>query len=239
MRNPGFVVIGLLVLGCGGRPGSTGESEGDVEPVGADGGVKVGANPNNGGSCPGFERPPVPGAIACFNQGECPSDNGGTLSCITTNHPYPRFCGGAAPPPDECLKDSDCGPGAICKLPESCGRSVCAKACTDELCGKSARCTDGRCVLKRCDEPDAIPCAEGWTCRPGPATATTLGCVPVSCRDGYRCPVPLDCNPALSGDVHGCAQRKCKRASDCSCGSCVDGFCDVTPGNCSRISAPP
>jgi hypothetical protein len=229
----------LAVAACTGGSGAA------VIP--ADAGATLGKNATDGPwvrpadhrYCPGWMPPPA-GVITCLQQSDCPaSDPAGpnSLFCLSSLTPQSRSCGGARPQP-QCYSDLDCPPGRICRV-DPCDRSTCEPGCSLDQCGPTATCVEGRCVLRRCDEPGAASCRQHWSCRPGP-DSLPWGCVPDSCRDGYRCSPPRDCNPGgMNADEHGCALRACKHSDDCACGSCVTGFCLEMPGNCGIISFPP
>jgi hypothetical protein len=253
MRAPPLF-ISFLALACHSSPGSSDAGhpiEGDAgrapevvnRPIEIDAGHAPDGPfvaPADHRYCPGVE-PHRAGTITCLTAEFCSpySTANRSLQCVSQTHPFPPVCGGQAPR-EECRKDLDCGPGKICQVAMYCGGSACRPACTPEICSPDATCLDGRCVPKRCDEPGALPCAQDWSCRPGPGTTATFGCAADSCKDGYRCPLPFDCSPGAAGaDPHGCARRACARSADCACGSCVLGVCESAPGVCDFFTSPP
>lgn len=239
------LLAALLVLACGDR----------AVPVAGDGGGVT--SPTKRDAAPGPDAPFVapadhrycpgtmtypPGTITCLAPADCVpfNDSNRQLECFSGLNPYPQVCGGV-PPREECRKDLDCAPGKICERAPFCGGSACMPACTAQGCRPGTTCVDGRCVPRRCDEPGADPCAQHWSCKPGPGTIDTFGCAPDPCTTGaYHCPLPLDCKPGgFRPDLHGCALRTCTRATDCACGSCVMGVCEAGPGICAHFTAPP
>jgi hypothetical protein len=111
-------------------------------------------------------------------------------------------------------------------------------ACTDGSCAETRSCIDGQCVLKRCDEPGAAPCAAGFECNPSASGASAQGCVQVHCSSGMAaCADGYDCVATAPGD--GCVHRACSTDADCECGYCVNAHCEPTLGFCYEIVAMP
>jgi hypothetical protein len=222
------VLLSVTLIGsCAGKVGAEAPDGG-----GADGPAQGASAPAGHDYCPGVERPPA-GTITCLDRRECPDPQGyGPARCATFLRPIRYGCGGGALIPPLCTEDSGCPAGQICRIAQCERFNSCEAACTPQSCGSGADCVNGHCVRKRCDQPGGA-CETDWTCRPGPDTAAAYGCAPNSCREGYRCPMPFDCNPGAKGaDLHGCAVRPCQLSTDCLCGSCVEGICEVAPGVC-------
>lgn len=165
------------------------------------------------------------------------------LACTSRSSPGPSTL---CPAPKSCLRGA-------------CGRLSCQPTCPDPIqCGAGYACEQGVCVLKRCDTPSGTTCEEGYRCDPANTTAAS-GCAPISCTEGYVCPAGSVCRP-VTGEEHGChvltcaegvpcpagydctnmaspndarcSLRACKHSTDCACGSCVQGYCDLVPGRC-------
>jgi len=229
-----LLVSAALLGACAGKVGP------DV-PDGSGAGEAVeGVSATEGHNyCPGAQHPPD-GSVTCLDYRDCPTPpHLFQALCISALHPRGQHCGGGAIMPPQCQDDSGCPAGEICRIAQCERFNSCEPGCTPQSCGSGADCANGHCVRKRCDQPGGA-CDADWTCRPGPDTAATYGCVPDSCRDRYRCSMPFDCNPGAKGaDPHGCAPRPCRTFADCACGSCIQGTCEVAPGVCELEPPPP
>ena len=87
------------------------------------------------------------------------------------------------------------------------------------------------CRTARCDT-DGLSCPDGSTCLPG-AQADAHGCVPVSCQQGYACPINERCGAGPSSR-HGCETLTCTRDADCDCGYCIMGHCSQALYYCAK-----
>jgi hypothetical protein len=184
------------------------------------------------GICPGASLPQdLVGSPPCSSSRECE----GGWACVLAR---PVFeCGGAAPPPPECAIDADCGADKICET-FSCSRVMCIDACPAVSCPSHQRCEQGRCIDRRCDDPQGGACGIGYMCQ---SSAGGNGCVASRCDHGnLTCPLPMACSPGTAGaDEHSCRRPACTRHADCVCGACVDGLCAPRLGACANISPPP
>lgn len=210
--------------------------DGTTDPVSDassnDGGEGVAdAGGESPGYCPGVE-PRYATLTLCSTTAEC----SGRQQCL--NEPVTFACGGIAPP-TECATDEECGADRICER-DTCGATFCAPACTPTSCGAYTACEQGRCVPLRCDDPGGPPCTAPTVCDPGAAQVQADGCTVWSCLDGFACQLGWDCDPGEPGaTANGCLHRACTTASDCDCGSCVNGYCEGAPGFCSNVDPPP
>lgn len=184
------------------------------------------------GFCPGVTLPAnLTGQQLCTNDTQCTSP---FSACMLSP---PSYCGGVAPSP-ECGNDAACGVGRVCHY-LGCGDAECQPGCEMTGCASSERCEASHCVAKLCDEPDGAPCTEGFVCDSASTDADARGCRASSCHGGgYECPAGWDCG-ADGTDAHGCLHRRCQTAADCTCGSCIAGFCEPHPGACFTTSQPP
>lgn len=217
-------------LGAGGASGS-----------GA-GGSSMGGALNTGGiaggsTCAGATNPT---GVLCRTNQDCTVAGGAGgfpisyLGCYMTAPP--RGCGNPTFQPQQCTTDANCGDGGVCQT-TACGGHLCAAACSPATCNGTNACVNGVCTPKRCDEPDAAPCATGFVCNPTDPTASTLGCVPVHCTSAADCDPGYDCSSSAPGK--GCVHRPCTVDTECACGYCVNGYCEATLGFCYQFIAMP
>jgi hypothetical protein len=161
--------------------------------VARDGGVAhdggAGASPDLG-FCPGYTPESFAAYTFCRSDAECPQPGSFAFLCLQTR---PTTCGGAAPPPNECESDPDCGTGRICT--SSCSRKYCESGCSGQSCGDHATCVAARCVPIPCDRGGAS-CPSNAQCSPGAARADTAGCIVRQCTTTADCP----CGTCFKGE---------------------------------------
>ena len=221
-------------ISSGGTTGGGGASGRDAGTAGrggtgqADGGG--GTSGNTGSACPGAVNP---GGMTCRSSTDC------TLPLSRCLLQAPLRCGNPTFAVRQCAMDMDCGAGMRCQF-EACNATTCVANCTATSCGTAQNCVDGSCVAKRCDEPGAVACSQGWRCEPGAANATANGCAPVPCSPTDPCATNQDCAPTeVAVDPRGCAKRQCSLDGACDCGFCVAGLCEANLGFCFQEIAMP
>jgi hypothetical protein len=237
------LVVGGLMLGCGGRSGShasTGSGgQGGSSGASANGGLAgsagtsnaPGANAGRSATCSDYVPPPA-GIKTCRSTADCDR----AQNCLEPGKSYDG-CAVCIDPDRMCETAADCGDGFIClKYVEPCVcdalASRCQRACSNSDCEAGMRCND---TTKLC-EP--ITCDDGYTCPSGDmcggsGSPDEHGCVPILCEDGFECPENTHCSPSASG--HGCEALPCATDADCDCGACVNDRCASGPGNCTYI----
>ncbi|MBN2194317.1 MAG: hypothetical protein JW751_15985 [Polyangiaceae bacterium] len=220
--------------------GSEMPSGGAVAGAGGDG-VRAGAGgagrDDLDGYCLGFApEPSTLARVRCATHADCSPVTGAPIH-LCALEPFTFECGGPAPV-RTCEVDADCTADAIC-VEDPCGSTFCVLGCPASPCPDTEDCIEKHCVARPCDGEGASPCPERHSCLPLDPGADARGCVPDPCGADAPCQEGWDCRSGVAADAHGCVHRACSVATDCDCGSCVNGYCEATPGFCFDYAPPP